>query len=155
MRGLESDTFPQVQPQRVPQPLHLGPVPGASAEARDFVRGALQALGADELIEASELGVSELVANACLHARTPIIVALRVVGGDMVRIEVTDDSPRQPEQRDLGRLATTGRGLRLLASYGEWGVEPVPPSGKKVWFQPLSEPLESAMMTSLDEWPDL
>jgi hypothetical protein len=102
------------------------------------VRDGLRVLGAEAYTEAAELGVSELVANACLHAGTPLTVELRVVSGGAVRIEVTDQSSRQPEASDRGLMATGGRGLRLLSAYGVWGVDPPRHStvGKTVWFQP-------------------
>jgi anti-sigma regulatory factor (Ser/Thr protein kinase) len=134
-------------------------VPEASSQARRFVRDSLIALGVESLIESAELGVSELVTNACLHARTPIVVALRMPDAGVVRIEVSDDSALQPHQRDYNELATTGRGLRLLSAYGVWGVDAGPgtTTGKTVWFQPSDqppEPFESAF-ASLDDWPDL
>jgi anti-sigma regulatory factor (Ser/Thr protein kinase) len=128
--------------QNLPPPLHLGPVPQATVQARQFVRDGLQQLGVGVgVTEAAELGVSELVTNACLHARTAITVALRLVD-DVVRIEVSDDSPRQPTQRDAGVMTTTGRGLRLLSAYGSWGVnDPIDGRiGKTIWFQPNAMP---------------
>jgi anti-sigma regulatory factor (Ser/Thr protein kinase) len=107
------------------------------------------------LNEAAELGVSELVTNACLHARTSITVALRVVKG-AVRIEVSDDSPRQPQRRDVGLTTTTGRGLRLLSAYGTWGVDVAIDGriGKTVWFQPQVAPTLPAV-AALEDWPEL
>jgi hypothetical protein len=69
-------------------------------------------------------------------------VALRVVHG-RVRIEVSDDAPSQPRQREVGLTATTGRGLRLLSAYGTWGVDDAIDGriGKTVWFQPHSTPV--------------
>jgi two-component sensor histidine kinase len=148
-----------VRPERIPLSLRLGPVPDASVQARRFVRDRLTALGEDQLIESAELGVSELVTNACLHARTAITVVLRLVSSGVVRIEVSDESPRQPEQRDHGAFATTGRGLRLLASYGTWGVKPVAESGqsKTIWFQPAVQPHQAFAppAPSLDDWTEL
>jgi hypothetical protein len=56
-------------------------------------------------------------------------------------------------------MATTGRGLRLLESYGRWGVDtPAPPlTGKTVWFEP-SEDSDSAAVwdtVELGDWADL
>lgn len=131
------------------------------------MRDNLVTLGKPGLIDSAELGVSELVANACLHARTPMTVVLRLLAADVFRIEVSDDSPRQPEQRDLGALATTGRGLRLLSAYGVWGVFPATDAGvgKTVWFEPALDTPMAAMgglgagaaapAATLDDWPDL
>jgi anti-sigma regulatory factor (Ser/Thr protein kinase) len=141
------------------EPLALAPVGQASREARAYVRHGLTALGWDTLLDSAELAVTELVTNACLHARTPIVVAMRVLADHAVRIEVTDESPRVPEQRRFDTMATTGRGLRLLESYGRWGVDtPAPPlTGKTVWFEP-SEDSDSAAVwdaVELGDWADL
>jgi anti-sigma regulatory factor (Ser/Thr protein kinase) len=141
------------------EPLALAPVGQASREARAYVRHGLTALGWDTLLDSAELAVTELVTNACLHARTPIVVALRVLADHSVRIEVTDESPRVPEQQHFDTMATTGRGLRLLESYGRWGVDtPAPPlTGKTVWFEP-SEDSDSAAVwdtAELGDWADL
>jgi anti-sigma regulatory factor (Ser/Thr protein kinase) len=118
-------------------PLQLAPVSQASRQARAYVRSALTALGHPALADSAELAVTEMVTNACLHARTPIVVRLRVTAENTVRIEVTDESPRAPELRGFDAMATTGRGLRLLESFGRWGVDPVAPpaTGKTVWFE--------------------
>lgn len=147
----------RVRQEELPSPLHLGPVPEASLQARRFVRDSLKKLGVEALSDSAELGVSELVTNACLHARTAITVALRVVRG-VIRIEVSDDSPRQPEERAVGLMTTTGRGLRLLSAYGTWGVDDAIDGriGKTIWFQPHSAPkLPPAAGVPLDDWPDL
>jgi hypothetical protein len=148
-----------VPPLRTPPPLHLGPLPESSSQARRFVRDGLTALGVESLIDAAELGVSELVTNACLHARTAITVALRLVEAGVVRIEVSDGSPRQPEQRTYATTATTGRGLRLLASFGTWGVDPGTGAGggKTVWFEPSAQQRGPSWSVSptLDDWKGL
>jgi hypothetical protein len=152
----EADNLGRVHQARIPGPLHLGPVPEASSQARQFVREALTLLGAEGFIDSAELGVSELVTNACLHARTAITVAVTISKAGRVRIEVSDDSPRQPTEQRLGAMATTGRGLRLLSAYGSWGIDdPIDGRiGKTIWFQPMSRN-DSAGALALDDWPDL
>lgn len=152
-------TFSHVTGERPQKPLALAPIGQASGQARAYIRHGLTALGCDALLDSAELAVTELVTNACLHARTPITVTLRVMADNAIRIEVTDESPRVPEQRRFDTLSTTGRGLRLLESYGRWGVEtPAPPlTGKTVWFEP-SEDSDSAAIwdnVGLDDWADL
>jgi hypothetical protein len=144
-----------VRSSRIPAPLHLGPVPEASSQARQFVRDALRLLGADGLIDSAELGVSELVTNACLHARTAITVALTMTKAGGVRIEVSDDSPRQPVEQGHNSMATTGRGLRLLSAYGSWGIEePIDGRiGKTIWFQPAAK-IDRGVARVADERPD-
>jgi hypothetical protein len=152
----EADNLGDVHPARIPGPLHLGPVPEASSQARRFVREALVMLGAEGFVDSAELGVSELVTNACLHARTAITVALTVSKNGQVRIEVSDDSPRQPAEQKLGAMATTGRGLRLLSAFGSWGIDdPIDGRiGKTIWFQPMSVN-EPAGSRAVDDWPGL
>lgn len=76
---------------------------------------------------------SELATNAVLHARTPFTVEVSR-DGLTARICVLDLSPARPRIRDYGTEATTGRGMRLVASIAaDWGVEPQG-RGKTVWF---------------------
>jgi hypothetical protein len=151
-------TFWRVTGELPQEPLALAPIGQASRQARAYIRHGLTALGCDAFLDSAELAVTELVTNACLHARTPIVVALRVMSDSTVRIEVTDGSPQVPEQRRYDTMATTGRGLRLLESFGRWGVErPAPPqTGKTVWFEPSEDTAMIATWDSpLDEWADL
>jgi two-component sensor histidine kinase len=105
------------------------------------------------MTDSAELGVSELVTNACLHARTAITVGLRLMDSGEVRIEVSDDSPRLPLKQSFNAMSTTGRGLRLLSAYGSWGVEDAN-GGKLVWFQPAADAAEAGP-ADLDQWPEL
>ena len=144
-----------VRQERTAPLLHLGPVPEASSQARRFVRDRLRLLGVESLTDSAELGVSELVTNACLHARTEITVGLRLLESGVVRIEVSDDSPCQPRKQAFNPMSTTGRGLRLLSAYGTWGVEDAV-GGKTVWFQPASAAVSSHSASSmLEQWPEL
>ena len=132
-------------------PLRLDPVADAATRARDYVRDVLHELGRDDLLECGLIGVSELVTNACLHARTPVTVSVVVASTDgRVRIEVSDSSPVLPTQRRHARWSTTGRGLRLLASAGDWGVAGGS-NGKTVWFEPAGELDEQAYEIDLDD----
>ncbi len=85
--------------------------------------------------EALLLCLSEIVANAVLHAGTPCLVSIRWVD-DVVRIGVRDTAPeRVPVKRNFDRTATTGRGLRILDSCTyRWGVDHEP-AAKTVWFE--------------------
>ncbi|MFP5220336.1 MAG: ATP-binding protein [Actinomycetes bacterium] len=105
--------------------------------ARRHVREALLEAGCDELLDVALLGVSEIVTNACLHARTPIALSITATDAGHVRIEVADADVRMPRQRELEPLADSGRGLRLLDACGAWGVSPTTTgAGKCVWFEP-------------------
>jgi anti-sigma regulatory factor (Ser/Thr protein kinase) len=110
--------------------------------ARVWVVSELATIGRDDLADAAELGVSELVTNAILHADPPIVVR---VGGTAAhpRVEVHDTSPAPPKARSMTTderlLATVGRGLGIVAMFSTtWGAE-VSSEGKVVWFEPAAE----------------
>jgi hypothetical protein len=130
----------------------LDPLAPSARAARRFVRSELVRLGRQELTEAAELGVSELTANATLHARTPFRVSVSVTGSGAVRIGVADSSRVLPDRRRHSELAGTGRGLRLLSVAGRWGVEPsTDGTGKTVWFEPHERLDEAAFSEGLDQ----
>jgi PAS domain S-box-containing protein len=113
----------------------LQPVAGSAREARRFVSEALAEVGESETLYAVELAVSELVTNAILHAATPMELTIEVTQ-IAVTVRVRDWHPRLPAQRHWDDSATTGRGLRLVASLSdEFGVDVQPPKGKSVWFR--------------------
>ena len=101
-------------------------------QARRFVRGALIDLGVEEMeFEAAQL-VSELATNSVIHAGTPFGVQLDH-DGRLLRIAVSDASPRGPVAKSHSAQATTGRGLKLVAALAdEWGTE-ARSDGKTVW----------------------
>lgn len=101
-------------------------------EARRFVRRALVDLGAEEMeFEAAQL-VSELVTNSVIHAGTPFEVDL-YRDGESLRIAVSDGSRRSPVAKSHSAQATTGRGLKLVATLSDaWGTE-TRSDGKTVW----------------------
>jgi anti-sigma regulatory factor (Ser/Thr protein kinase) len=123
--------------------LDLAADPRSVRRARAWVVGELDTIGRDDLADAAELGVSELVTNAILHADPPISVRL---GGTPAhpRVEVRDNSVEPPMVRDMTAdarlMATVGRGLGIVAMYSTtWGAE-LSPRGKVVWFEPAAEP---------------
>jgi anti-sigma regulatory factor (Ser/Thr protein kinase) len=118
-------------------PLELPPQTRSAGLARRYVRDRLVAMDRLDLVECAELGVDELVANVCQHARTPLV--LRVTGSSRrpVRIEVTDYSDALPVRQDAARYSLGGRGLTLLDACGAWGLGEAPPKGgKMIWFEP-------------------
>jgi anti-sigma regulatory factor (Ser/Thr protein kinase) len=122
--------------------LELVPEPQSVRRARVGVVSELATIGRDDLADAAELGVSELVTNAILHADPPIVVR---VGGTAAhpRVEVHDNSPAPPKARSMTAderlLATVGRGLGIVAMFSTtWGAE-VSSEGKVVWFEPAAE----------------
>lgn len=111
---------------------------------------ACRELGREDLAEAAESGISELVTNALLHGDPPISVRVRGTR-DHPRIEVIDGSPTPPSPNprmtdDAELLSTVGRGLGLVAMSSQtWGADPHP-DGKIVWFEPRAD---------FNETPDL
>lgn len=111
----------------------LPPLPGSVREARAFIRTALADPRHGHLVDDAELAVSELVTNALVHAGTVIELTV-AVGGDAVRVGVSDGSPRLPRARGYADTAGTGRGLRLLNELvTDWGADEGE-AGKTVWF---------------------
>ena len=128
----------------MPLALVLERRPQSVGRARAWVVKSLSELDREDLSDAAELGVSELVTNAILHATPPITVRL---GGTQAhpRVEVHDSSVVPPRfngamSTDERLLATVGRGLGIVAIYSaSWGAE-VSHAGKVVWFEPAPEP---------------
>jgi anti-sigma regulatory factor (Ser/Thr protein kinase) len=105
----------------------------APRAARRFLADGLRGWGCDSvLLDDAQLVVSELAANAVLHARTAFSVVARWEE-DGVLVSVDDSSPAMPILRNPGPATPTGRGLRLVALLArDWGVEATSP-GKTVW----------------------
>jgi anti-sigma regulatory factor (Ser/Thr protein kinase) len=120
-------------------------LPGVASSvppARHFVERTLEAWDLASVGWTAALLVTELAANAALHAGTEFTVGLSATDG-RVRIEVSDRSTNLPRTRQHSPEATTGRGLRLVADLSaEWGVQPEG-AGKTVWAE-LSTALPAA-----------
>ena len=100
--------------------------------ARAFVASSVSL--PEALEPAVALLVSELAANAVLHARTAFRVRVTETL-QVVRVEVTDTGGTMPVVKRYSLEASTGRGLRLIQSMASrWGVEAAP-LGKTVWFE--------------------
>lgn len=117
------------------RPQRTFPHEAASARAaRHWAHDELLAWGLDDLVDDALLVLSELVANAVLHGRGPIVVALeRLTGG--VRIEVCDegDGAVSVVRGPLDRVS--GRGLMIVDHVTDrWGVDPAG-DGLSVWAE--------------------
>jgi anti-sigma regulatory factor (Ser/Thr protein kinase) len=112
-------------------------LPGAASSvptARRFVEDALAVWGLRDLSWTAALVVTELAANAALHAGTDFTVEVSA-DDSRVRVVVRDLSGRAPRQRAHSREATTGRGLHLVETLSSsWGVARGEP-GKAVWAE--------------------
>ena len=108
--------------------------PTSAGEARRFVDATLRRWSCDHFVDVASLLVSELVANAVLHAGTSIAVVVRV-DGDRLRVEVHDGNGRLPARKHYSTLSATGRGLMLVERMSrDWGVAATS-GGKVVWFE--------------------
>lgn len=143
-------------------PLTLGTDPRSVHEARRWIARACRDLGREDLLECAELGVSELVTNALLHAGDPILVRLRGTINHP-RVEVADGSHEPPiltpvdtdDPEEL--LSTFGRGINIVARCSvAWGAS-IEPDGKVVWFEPSQVPGQNAApagaLFDLDDLP--
>lgn len=124
--------------------LSLGSGPRGVQDARRWVVDTCRDIGRLDLIECAELGTSELVTNALLHAVAPLSVRVRGTR-EHPRIEVRDGSTELPlmpvaEPRDEDDLLLTfGRGLTIVARCSTaWGVD-VEADGKTIWFSPATK----------------
>ena len=122
----------------------------SAALARRFLTDVLGRWRCHSLVEDAVLCVSEVVANAVVHAETPceLVVTWRA---PRLRVEVHDDSPRSAigprtmsalaereadtTTGDVSLAAMSGRGLFIVASLSEAVGEFVDGNGKIVWFE--------------------
>lgn len=110
----------------------LPAVPSSVREARAFVAQVLDGVVGDDLHDAALLVISELSANAMLHAETPFDVVVRGGPGD-IRLEVHDRNPRLPRRKRYSSESTTGRGLVLVEALTTVAGAERTADGKVVW----------------------
>ena len=112
----------------------LPPEPSSATRARTLTRERLETSCSTDAIETIALLVTELVTNAILHARTPLLLTLES-RPDHVRICVEDASNERPTLCRYDPDAVTGRGLALVEQLASsWGVDTTP-AGKVVWCE--------------------
>ncbi|MFG2307976.1 SpoIIE family protein phosphatase [Streptomyces sp. NPDC048566] len=112
---------------------YLAPHPMTAGQARRLIRRALHRWGLEGLLDTTELMVSEVVTNAVRFASRPI--SLRLLRTEVLRCEVTDDSPLVPRMRAADPGEECGRGLFLVDQLAlRWGATRLG-SGKVVWFE--------------------
>ncbi|MBW3579475.1 MAG: ATP-binding protein [Actinobacteria bacterium] len=116
------------------QRLELPAQPTSARRARRFVGEILRSNGADGASDVCVLLTSELVTNAVLYARSPIVLRV-ALDASLVRVSVHDDSPTPPSPRSAAANDTSGRGLALVDVLAStWGVD-LNGRGKEVWFE--------------------
>jgi anti-sigma regulatory factor (Ser/Thr protein kinase) len=108
-------------------PAHVG----SPRAARHFVSDVMRKWGfSREVRDEAELVVTELAANAVLHAKSEFSILLRAAS-EVVRIAVHDTMPVDPALL----VVRPGRGLGLVSGLArDWGVD-VTAAGKTVWAE--------------------
>lgn len=120
--------------------ISLGADARSAGAARRFLVTTLSSWKTPRYGEDAVLLLSELVANAALHARTQIGVRIELKP-DCLRLSVTDGSPQQPMVRHYSDEATTGRGLAMVSALAlRWGVDANPDGTKTVWAEVGADP---------------
>ena len=106
----------------------------APAEARHFAVAALDRWDAGDLWDDVALIVTELAANAIVHAHSGFTVTMSAPG-DAIRISVRDSRPLPAGVTEaLPTAQMHGLGaVNALAS--RWGVESLGPAGKAIWVE--------------------
>ena len=115
--------------------IHLACDTLAVRSARNFVASTLRSRGWSEAdVQRAQLAVSELVANAVVHARTES--TMHVTIGRALRLEVVDGAPDvHPQPREVDARRVGGLGLHLIAGLSRaWGVEHSG-AAKSVWCE--------------------
>jgi hypothetical protein len=107
----------------------------APAAARHFAVDAVRRLGYADLADDVALVVTELAANAIIHAQSGFSVNLQA-SPDVLRISVRDASPLPAAAGGAGLPPAPLHGLGAVnALASRWGVEPLGHSGKSVWVE--------------------
>ncbi|WP_186831873.1 SpoIIE family protein phosphatase [Streptomyces sp. ISID311] len=102
-------------------------------QARELATGKLDDWGLGELIDTTQLLVSELVTNAIRYGRPPI--RLRLIRDRNLICEVSDSSSTSPHVRHALETDEGGRGLFLVAQLAElWGTR-YHERGKSIWAE--------------------
>ena len=119
------------------QLLELPFEPASASVARRHLTHVLRTSGVPEITcEDAALIVSELVGNALRHGQAMRGGRLRVgwqFGDEGLRIEVTDGGAGVPALRNGDALASSGRGLDIVATLADaWGFASEP-DGTVVW----------------------
>ncbi|MEY9847739.1 ATP-binding protein [Streptacidiphilus sp. MAP5-3] len=130
---------PETQPLRAVVRTLPGTVESAS-HARRLVADRLIGWGRQDLVDAAELVVSELVSNSVRHTGCRRVGVAIQLDGRTVTIAVRDTSTELPFVIQAGQDDIHGRGMALVARIAHrWGVVPQP-RGKTVWAE-LRHPL--------------
>jgi anti-sigma regulatory factor (Ser/Thr protein kinase) len=135
--------------------VRLPRLPDSAGTARAFVTRTLMPCVAEtsrDIVDATQVSVSELVTNAVRYGDGDITVEL-VVHRDALDLTVTDRGAGRPQPRHAGAGAESGRGLILVdAVSSEWGTRPLP-EGKAVWCRLALAPAVTCVTCDADQAP--
>lgn len=116
------------------QSTRLAPEALSSRTARRFVAEALEGWGCEEILDAVTLLVSELVANAVIHAGSEVDVDV-ALSHNSVRVSVSDRNEAAVQRRNATPGDDSGRGTEILdALASAWRIDWWP-GGKTIWFE--------------------
>jgi hypothetical protein len=102
--------------------------------ARHFTVATLHDWGAGDIADDAALVVTELAANAIVHAHSAFTILLSA-RHDLVRISVRDASPL-PSAQGATLPSAPLHGLGVVdALASRWGVESLGTAGKTVWLE--------------------
>ena len=108
----------------------------APAAARRLLTNTLRLAGYDgDLLDDARIVISELAANAVVHARSPFTVSIHSRDSTL-RILVRDESQVVPTMHGpSSATAPSGRGMHLIAALAtRWGID-LTSDGKVVWAE--------------------
>jgi anti-sigma regulatory factor (Ser/Thr protein kinase) len=123
----------------------LAPRPASVRTARDLVTRACHAWHLPQLQDA-RLVMTELVANAVVHARTEVVITVSTTGDTRLHLAVRDGATGFPRLSEPGPDPLPGRGLGLRlvhAAAAVWGAMPTR-RGKVVWATVLPNPAQTS-----------
>jgi serine phosphatase RsbU (regulator of sigma subunit)/anti-sigma regulatory factor (Ser/Thr protein kinase) len=127
----------------------LEPELSSVRQARSLIRDPLKRWGLEDLIDSSELLVSELVTNAIRYANGEVLLRL-ILEPDSLTCEVHDSSPALPRVLQADKDAENGRGLHVVSLIAsKWGVRRTA-GGKVVWCeQQIPAEVTAAMLAAM------
>ncbi len=109
--------------------------PASAGRAREFLTAKLREWKLDPLLDGALVVVSELAANAVVHAHSSLRIRL-LLGPRTLRIEVIDQGGGTPEPQPRSTTEEHGRGLLLVSALSRaWGIDHGPGEGKTVWAE--------------------